>query len=246
MARPMSPLREALLAFAVAAVGTVAFAQAGRVIPFVGKNLQAFVAAIFLYLPFWISGRRGEDLSAYGFTWRPLGRSLAFGLGGPAIVFPLFAVGFALFYRQVCAPGAPAFLAALAPPRWCLGFRGLGALAHPRLPGGFLESAFANVVVVAIPEELFFRGYLLARLEKAFPPRHRVLGGGVGVALVISAALFAVGHLFVGFDPRRLAVFFPGLLFGWMRSATGSIAAGSMVHAGANLTIDLLRRTFFV
>jgi membrane protease YdiL (CAAX protease family) len=56
--------------------------------------------------------------------------------------------------------------------------------------------------------------------------------------------LFALGHVLVDFDPRRLATFFPGLLFGWMRSATGNIAAGTFVHAGANLYMDFLQRTF--
>lgn len=66
----------------------------------------------------------------------------------------------------------------------------------------------------------------------------------MGRALVISSALFAVTHLAIGFDPRRLATFFPGLLFGWLRSATGSIAAAVVVHAGANILIDLLQKAF--
>jgi membrane protease YdiL (CAAX protease family) len=49
----------------------------------------------------------------------------------------------------------------------------------------------------------------------------------------------------VDFDARRLAVFFPGLLFGWMRSATGSILPGVLCHASSNLYIEALHRTFF-
>jgi membrane protease YdiL (CAAX protease family) len=41
-------------------------------------------------------------------------------------------------------------------------------------------------------------------------------------------------------DPRTLATFFPGLLFGWMRSATGSILAPVMAHAASNVFIRLL------
>ena len=81
--------------------------------------------------------------------------------------------------------------------------------------------------MVALPEELFFRGFLLGLLEQRFPPKRRILGGGVGLALVISAATFALIHLPKDGDPRALATFFPGLLFGWMRSATGSILAST-------------------
>jgi membrane protease YdiL (CAAX protease family) len=118
---------------------------------------------------------------------------------------------------------------------------------HPPslLTWDFAESAFVQIVVVALPEELFFRGFLLGELERAMPAKRKVLGGGVGKALLLSALLFALGHVLVDLDPRRLAVFFPGLLFGWMRSATGSIAAGTVAHAASNLYIDFLRRTFF-
>ena len=36
-----------------------------------------------------------------------------------------------------------------------------------------------------------------------------------------------------GGDPRELIKFFPGLLFGWMRSSTGSILAGTLTHGSA-------------
>jgi membrane protease YdiL (CAAX protease family) len=199
------------------------------------------VAAVFLYIPFTIASRRKQDLAGYGFTLRPIGRNLLFGVVGPMVVFPLFLGGFVLYYQHVCAHGP----AILAPPGWCARFLGAGAVEHPRLPTDFLNLAATQLIVVAIPEELFFRGYLLKRLEEAFPPRRRLLGGGIGIALVISAAMFALGHVLVDLDPLRFAVFFPGLLFGWMRSATGSIAPGAFVHASSNLYMELLQRTFF-
>jgi membrane protease YdiL (CAAX protease family) len=189
-----------------------------------------------------LTRRRGRDIADYGFTVRPLGRGLAYAALTALVVFPLFLAGFALFYQTVCASDV---LDGVAPPGFCQRFRGLGALAHPRAPAALLSAAFAQIVVVALPEELFFRGFLLGRLEEALPPRRRFLGGGVGAALVLSAVLFALGHVLVDGNPRRLAVFFPGLLFGWLRSATGSIVAGTLVHAASNLYIDALQRTFF-
>lgn len=236
-----APLVESLVAFAAATAIAAILFQLGRSVSFVAHNLQAFVAAAFIYIPVWSARRRGVDLSEYGFTTRPRRRSIAFALVGPAIVFPLFLVGFVLFYRIACS--TPAF-DWLAPPAWCRRFVGWSGLLDPRAPADFLWSALNQVVVVALPEELFFRGYLLARLETAFPPRRRMLGGGIGWALVLSALLFALGHVLVDLDPRRLATFFPGLLFGWMRSATGNIAAGTFVHASANLYMEALARTF--
>ncbi len=238
-------LREALLAFAAAtAVVAILFQTAGAW-PAAADYLQPLVAVVFLYIPAAIAWRRGQDLRDYGFTIRPVGKSLAFGLGGPLVVFPLFLVGFVFFYRTVCAPHAPQLFRQLVYAGECSRFLGWPALHHPHAPLDLWKDAFSQLVVVAIPEGLFFRGYLLDRLEVAFPPTRRLLGGGIGLALVLSAVIFALGHVLVDFDPRRFAVFFPGLLFGWMRSATGSIAAGATAHASANLYIGILHRTFF-
>ncbi|MFI5301533.1 MAG: type II CAAX prenyl endopeptidase Rce1 family protein, partial [Polyangiales bacterium] len=49
-------------------------------------------------------------------------------------------------------------------------------------------------------------------------------------------------HLATVHDPARLAVFFPSLLFGWMRARTGGIGAGIAFHAACNLLSDGLAR----
>jgi len=98
---------------------------------------------------------------------------------------------------------------------------------------------------IAIPEELFFRGYLLERLEQVWPPTRRLLGAPVGLALLVCSALFALGHVLVVPNPQRLAVFFPALIFGWMRARTGSLAAGAAFHALCNLLSDVLHTSFF-
>ncbi|MBI4508933.1 MAG: CPBP family intramembrane metalloprotease [Deltaproteobacteria bacterium] len=217
--------------------------QLSRSASLVGSHLHALVAAVFLLVPSWIARRAREDLGEYGFSLRPAWPSLLMAAWVSAIVFSLFLVGFVLFYQATCG-GTSWGLENLAP-GLCHRFVGWKGLAEPRAPMDFLDSAITQVVVVAVPEELFFRGYLLRRLEEAFPPRRRLLGGGIGIALATSALLFALGHVLVDGDFRRMAVFFPGLLFGWMRSATGSILAGSIVHAASNLYIEALHRTFF-
>jgi uncharacterized protein len=57
---------------------------------------------------------------------------------------------------------------------------------------------------------------------------------------VLSALGFALIHLPRDSDPRALATFFPGLVFGWMRSSTRSILAGTVTHGASNILIRLL------
>jgi uncharacterized protein len=238
-----SPAREALLAFALACLLVAVLGAIGRLVPLVQRNLGAFVAVVFLYVPVLWLRRRGEHLEDYGFRAAPVGRGLAIAAAYVAIVFPLFAAAFVGFHHVVCDPAAADWLRALAQPGACPRFRGFAGLHAPVLGWSFVELAFVQLIVIALPEELFFRGYLHALLERRWPARRTLLGGGVGWALVLSSALFALGHLMVEPDPRRLAVFFPGLLFGWMRSATGSILAGTLAHAASNLFITLLERS---
>jgi membrane protease YdiL (CAAX protease family) len=120
-------------------------------------------------------------------------------------------------------------------------------ILHPKLrfPPDFGMLAAAQLIVVALPEELFFRGYLQGRLEDAWPPSRKLLGAPVGGAWLASAALFGLGHYLVSFEPGMLTRFFPGLVFGWMFSRTRSILAGTIFHATCNLLMDVLAHSFF-
>jgi membrane protease YdiL (CAAX protease family) len=232
---------------ALALVATLVVVLVSRALPAqLASYAPAAIAVIFLAVPALAAHRRGQALADWGFTLSgpQVARRSLICLGVVLlVVFPLFAIGFVGFFSWACEQ-APAIGQAVTPGA-CRWFGGWEALGSPRLPPDFAELALAQVVIAAIPEEVFFRGYVLGRLEEVLPPRRRLWGGGLGWALVISSALFAVSHLAADPDPRRLATFFPGLLFGWMRSATGSIAAGAAVHAAANLYVVILQRTVF-
>ena len=94
-----------------------------------------------------------------------------------------------------------------------------------RLPADFPLQVAAQLLVVALPEELFFRGYIQGRLEEALPPTTNLFGARVGWAWILGAALFGLGHFLVTFEPQMLSRFFPGLAFGWMFARTRSILA---------------------
>lgn len=229
--------RDALVAWAVVAVLVLVLVRIDVTLPAVGHLGSALVAVLFLYVPVAVAYRRKEDLDDYGFHAAPLRRGLVTAALAIAVIFPLFVVGYFAFYEIACQSDV---LAHLVPRGMCARYGGLDGVHAPALTWKLAEFCLMQLVVVALPEELFFRGFLLGLLERRFPPRRRILGGGVGLALVLSAAAFALVHLPKDGDPRALATFFPGLLFGWMRSATGSILASTVTHAGSNILIRLL------
>jgi membrane protease YdiL (CAAX protease family) len=70
-------------------------------------------------------------------------------------------------------------------------------------------------------------------------PSRRILGAEIGPGFLATQALFAAGHL-VTLQPWRLATFFPGLLFGWLRARTGGVVAPAVAHALSNLLVLFL------
>ncbi len=97
-----------------------------------------------------------------------------------------------------------------------------------------------QLLLVAVPEEVFYRGYLQTRLDGLIGRDRRVLGVDVNVAsLLLTSALFAVGHIATIPHPARLAVFFPSLIFGWLRRKSGGVLAPALYHAACNLLVDV-------
>jgi membrane protease YdiL (CAAX protease family) len=99
--------------------------------------------------------------------------------------------------------------------------------------------------VIALPEEAFFRGYLQTSLERELEPKINVLGARIGWGVVITSAVFAIGHLLTELNPARLAVFFPSLVFGYLRSKTRGIGSSVLFHAMCNLFSAYLLRSYF-
>jgi membrane protease YdiL (CAAX protease family) len=236
-----APLREPLLVFAIVTAFAALVAVVGAVVPFVRANLHVPIAVLFFYAPAVAARRMGRefDYVAAGLRADPVKLNLAIVGLASAIAFPAFVIGFFLFWGQVCGGAAARLFGGLC--RHWLGW----SHGHLRVPDGFALFSLSQLVVVAIPEEIFFRSYLQERLEAVWPPTRRLFGAPVGRALLVSSALFAVGHLAVIPDPQRLAVFFPSLLFGWMWSRSRSIAAGATFHALCNIVSELLRASYF-
>lgn len=132
-------------------------------------------------------------------------------------------------------------------------FFGWRAFWHPHghfalrvAPLDVLNEAFGQLVIIALPEEAFYRGYVQSRLDDLFPSKVRVLGAEIGPAILVTSLIFALGHFATIREPARLAVFFPSLLFGWLRARTRGIGAGVAFHATCNVFSELLGKGFRV
>lgn len=227
---------------------TVVVSIAGRWLP-IDEYVPALVGGLFLFAAVYLSQRQPDGLVRYGLrlgglleppAQSPVGpigavldlgkalwgavpiaaRELGVAFGVAAIVFPLFAVGFFLFHAPKRAFGL-------------------------QLPEGLAGYVLTQVLVVAIPEEALFRGYFQGRLSDRFSSRTRLLGAAVSLpAFFLQALLFALIHFAVDLNPARLAVFFPALLFGWLRELRGGIGAAAVLHALCNLLSEVLFRSW--
>jgi uncharacterized protein len=145
--------------------------------------------------------------------------ALAWALGCAALIFPLFWLGWVAWWKPEGGFSTTGWRALLAD-----------------VPG--------QLLVIALPEEAFYRGYLQTALDDAWPRRVRVLGAELGPSLLVTSAIFAAGHLATELDANRLGVFFPALLFGYLRARTRGIGAGVLLHALANLFTAFLARSY--
>ena len=99
-------------------------------------------------------------------------------------------------------------------------------LALPLLPapsgGRWAPWILYQFAYVAAPEELFFRGYVQGSLRlclKSLAPERSRLWDPL--ALTAAAVLFAGAHVAVFHSAVQAWVFFPALIFGWLRARTG-------------------------
>lgn len=234
-----SPVREAISVWA-AVMGVLAAVRiAGLAVPFLHQLVGALAVAAFLYAPIRPLERRGQDAHDAGWRFDRVRADLGWALFACAVILPPFTVAFWWFVHEL--PRLPPEIAARIAPY-------VGA-AHPlrfRLGPDRWELAgrVAGNAAVAFSEEFFYRGYMTLRLEERWPPRTRFLGVPLGRGAILAAASFALGHLL---EPAlfRLAVFFPALVFAWLRARTGTVVGAALCHFAFNVWLLLLERAAF-
>ena len=150
---------------------------------------------------------------------RDSARALAFALAAAMLIFPAFVWGFVFWWHPTHA-------------------------FHFQQPASWNDELFGQALVIALPEEAFYRGYLMHAFDAKSTRRVRLLGVPVGSSLLWTSSLFALGHLATEPNPARLAVFFPALAFGWLRLKTGGIGAAVLFHVFCNVFASTLGRGY--
>lgn len=186
-------------------------------LPVVGSFGFTLALGLQLYLPLLFRGSRGISNHSLGLRRDVWKTDLQTFLIWSAVVTVPFVLGHHLWQTQL-----------------------MGRPFNFALPQDLLQRFVMQTLVVAVAEELFFRGYLQERFEQLWPAGRRLFGAPFGAAVVASSAVFALAHFVGEYNPTRLGPFFPSLLFGLARARSGSIWGAVGLHAYFNLLGDLV------
>ena len=235
-----NPVREVLATYGVAFLGTALLGAASALGDWFGEFASVGTALLFFALALRAARRERNGAERFGIDLGhvieagdghdeglvtslqkalPSGlREAGFAFGLAALVFPPFIVGFYFWHRPTHA-------------------------FHLSAPGDLASFVLGQFLMVALSEEAFFRGFVQTRLHDAWKPDRTILGASLNVkVIVVQSALFALVHIATGLQVDRLATFFPGLVFGWMRAKRGGIGASLVFHALCNILADFLVR----
>ncbi len=185
-----------------------------RHIPVLAPYVAVMVAALLIYVPVIHAAWRKEKITYLDRSWKQWKFSLKwFGIWF-LLVMPSFLIG--NHYWQ----------------QWVFGGVFMPKML-PNMGGIFVDQLF----LVAIPEEMFFRGWFQPRLDTLSKKRWNIFGVQLGWTWILGAAIFATAHTLIHFQWWHFAIFFPSLLFIWLKEKTGTITAPALFHCVANLAM---------
>jgi uncharacterized protein len=216
MQKELKLLTEALALFALALLITkLALVQQS---PALKPYTEIIISSAWLYLPvilLLVNRVTFEDLALKKLS---VGQSIVWFAIACAAVFPVF--------YFICWLGATQIMG------WKFKFA---------MPDIFWKMALSQLLLVALPEELFFRGYLQSRFNQILGKNWKFLSAQIGPGILVTAFLFAFAHFMIKPSADRLLVFFPALLFGFLREKTDSLIAPILFHFACNLTFIIFQ-----
>lgn len=194
-----------------------------RFLSWIDHSLSVLIALFFLYTPIILLWRAKRPIDFLDHGMKAHVRSVIVFIVTALIIFP------------------PFFLAAHA---WQIWGGQAGSFHFARYPSLYKMILF-QLIMVALPEEFYFRGYFQSTIDRLFPKSWHVLGVKLGWGWLITAAVFAIAHSIVTYRWWHFSIFFPALLFGYLRERTGSITAPVFFHAASNLFMDWFTRCYY-
>lgn len=140
--------------------------------------------------------------------------------------------------------GALLCLALMCALNWGLSIALIGGFKLPET-----ERLLFQATLPGLNEELIYRGFAMAMIDRAFRGRSwQVLGAPIGMGALLTSVLFGVQHG-MGFVDGQFVVSWLaialtgalGLLLAWMRARTGSLVAPVLAHNIINVGGTFLR-----
>jgi len=184
-------------------------------ITFIRNNLAILNCAILIYVPLVATWKLKPPLPLFEKSFGQLLASLKLFIIFSIIIFPIM-----LGLNHLLQKGVFNFI-----------FFGFVTFSRNFAPTHewqeFLTAIPYQLFFVALPEEFFFRSYMQTTFNQYFGKPFR--------GLVLTSLLFAISHSFIHVQWWHFSIFFPSLVFGWLREKTGSITASVLFHATSNL-----------
>jgi len=194
-----------------------------RGVPFIASHLSYFVAYILIGVPILVLWLRKRPLDFFSFGLRDFLRSLKVFAVASIIIFPPFFLLAHLWQEFV----------------WGVSFKQIAGYPD------FLSLLVVQVLVVALPEEFYFRGYFQSTMDRIFVKRWRIFGVRLGWGWLLTAIIFAFAHTVITYKWWHFSIFFPALVFGYLRERTGDVIAPTLFHAASNLLMNWFTMCYF-
>ncbi len=222
-----------------------------------GDVIFTLIAGFQLYVPLWLIQRAGESpeshaIHTHGLLLGPIaalrgvvvrGRRRRRRRGRPGPFSRLLAHygrGATLRPRPFLEDiGRAVVVAAVTFPLFLVGHHFwqefMGARYHGfHIPDDLGMVLLKQVFLIALPEELFYRGFLETRLERVWPTRRFLFGLPLGRTVVMASFLFALGHFLGEYNPARFGPFFPAFVFSMLVRRSRCISGAILYHGLSN------------
>jgi membrane protease YdiL (CAAX protease family) len=216
-------------------------------LPYVGTFAVTLVAFMQLYLPLQRIDRTGLKEEALGLHMKAWSQEL----GVAAVLCLVFFLPYTLAYHFAMTEGHVWLVqhgwgswaqyvprCVWAPPSLNSAMAWITALAW------LFERMLTHLLGVALPEEVFYRGYLQKVFQQNTPPSVSVLGVLMGRVCLWVSIVFALAHFLGEWNPARLGPFFPSLVFAWQVNRKGSLLGAVVFHAVCNVYGEMLFRCY--